>query len=426
VLIFLNRNRPIGSTPEQPFSAPEQQRLRVGGLPNAISVADLNGDSHPDLAVLSCSGDITTLLGDSQGHFAVKATNTTVGSLPFSLAAGHFDDDGVVDLVTANWSSSTVSVLQGNGDGTFEPAVDFWSGDATASAAVGDFNDDGRADIVAGRLRNDHLALLLNDSPQPGDGIVITRDIPYDSTTSPTDDPFAAHHTLDVYAPPKGTASFAGAGRPYPVVVWAHGGGGIAGDKTMPSYVMRSLAAEGIVAVSVDYRLGLAPQGVKGEDQIKDVVQAFRWTRDNIGSSAYGGDPTNMFVSGHSAGGVFWTQLATQEQYRVEQRSIRGLVLVSAGDAAATPSAEQPPSLLLNGDQGGELVSIHHSLIFCQRSTAMGRESTLVIVPGRDHLMLVSDLALADDLGRITMLDFLRSHLVSSGGPWRANGGCDG
>jgi dienelactone hydrolase len=366
----------------------------------------LNGDTHPDLAVVGgSSGDITTLLGDGQGNFVVKATNVTVGGLPFSLAAGDFNDDGIPDLVTANFSASTVSVLQGNGDGTFQPAVDFWSGDATMSAAVGDFNDDGRVDVVAGRLRNDHLALLLNDSPQRGDGVVIKRDIPYGSLTHPTNDPFAAHHTLDVYTPPPGTGSFAGRGRPYPVVLFAHGGFGITCDKSMVSYLMRSLALEGIVAVSTDYRLGLG----LAEDQTKDVAQAFRWTYENVGSRNYGGDPNNIFVSGTSAGANLVAKFATEKAYD-DQKNIRGLVTLGSLLAEPGNADVLPPSLLLNGDESLEIALTPTSATFSAHAKRRGAESDHVIVAGRDHLTLVSDIALPGDPGRVHMLNFMRNN----------------
>lgn len=412
VLIFVNRDRRFGATPEQPFTTSEQQRARVGATPNAIAVADLNGDIHLDLAVSGLSGDITTLLGDGGGHFVVQTTNTTAGSLPFSLATGDFNDDRVVDLVTGNWISSTVSVLQGNGNGTFQPAVDFWSGDATTSAAVGDLNGDGRIDVVAGRFRDDHLALLLNDSPKPGDGVVVTRDIPYPSPTHPTDDPFAAHHTLDVYMPPKGTVSFAGRGRPYPVVFFAHGGSGMAGDKTMVSYLMRSLAGEGLVGVSIDYRLG-GPPAPKA-DQIQDVVAAFRWTRDNIGSIEYGGDPRNIYVSGTSTGAERMVSLATDAPFVDEQRDIRGLVTLAGHFAQPGDTPRLPPSLLLTSDGSGDQETLVHTAAFAARSRQRGQpESTQVIVRDRDHLTVVARSALPGDRARVEMFKFLRSHLVA-------------
>lgn len=409
VVIFLSGHRPAGAAAGQPFTATPQQRIRVGSWPAAIAVADLDHDSEPDLAVLdSSSGDITSLLGDGKGGFVVVATNVTVGALPRSLATGDFNGDGLLDLVTASFMASTVSVLAGEGDGTFQPAIDFWAGDAPTSAATGDFNSDGRVDVVAGRTRTDHLALLLNDGPRRGDGVVIARDISYGSPTHPTNDPFAAHHTLDVYLPPEGTPSFAGGGRPYPVVFFVHGGGGISGDKSMVSYLMRSLARQGLVAVSTNYRLGRD----LGVDQVKDVAQAFRWTRDNVSSSDYGGDPNNMFVFGYSAGASAGSVLATDLAYQDERKSIRALVMAGSAQRDPGTAPNQPPSLVLNGTEGMEQVTLVLSTAFSTQSKARGADSRQVIVPGRDHLTIISDMALPGDPARVEILSFLRSHLA--------------
>ena len=408
LLIFLNRNQP-GQAPFD--TGPSQPAIRVGGTPDAIAVADWNADSHPDLAVLgNGSGDITTLLGDSRGRFGVEATNVTVGAIPRSLASGDLNGDSIPDLVTASFGASTVSALQGNGDGTFQPAVDFWSGDAPTGVTVGHFDGDGRLDVLAARLRTDQLSLLRNDSPQRGDGVVITRDIRYGSPTHATDDPYAAHHTLDVYTPPSGTASFAGRGQPYPVVFFAHGGAGISGDKTMVSYLMRSLAADGIVAVSTNYRLG---QGL-ADAQLMDIAQAFRWTRDNVSAKA-GGDPENIFVFGHSAGGGAAAKLAIDTRYSDEQNSIRGLVLASAPVAVEDAGRRQPPSLLVNGTDGMEAGLTPASAAYAAAASLHGTDSTHVVVLGRDHLTIVSDMALGADEGRAHVLTFIRDHLRRSG-----------
>lgn len=415
VLIFLNRNQVPAPVATQPFAtAPSQSPIRVGASPDAMALADLNGDTHPDLAVAgNASGDITTLLGDQDGHFVLKARNVTVGPLPRSVAAGDLNGDGRQDLVTGNFSSSTVSVLEGNGDGTFEPAVEFWSGDSTTSAAIGHFNGDGRLDVVAGRLRNDHLALVLNDSPQRGDGVVITRDIPYGSPTHPGYDPWAEDHTLDVYSPPPGTAPFAGRGRPYPVVFFVHGGGGIGGDKTMVTYLLRSLAMEGIVGVSTNYRLGLDSTT---EDQAKDVAQAFRWVHENIGSRAYGGDPNNIFDTGHSHGSGLAGKLGTETTWMAEQQNIRGMVLVSfCTPELVKPTPTQLPSLLIAGDEGFDGAKCDRdSEKFSNDSRALGAESEHVTVAGRDHMTVLSDIALNGDPGRVAMLEFMEERLGES------------
>jgi acetyl esterase/lipase len=400
LLVFLN-----GDDAVQPFAFSPDQAIRIGSMPDAIAVGDWDGDAHPDLATLeTTSGSITTLLGDERGYFRVRATNVSVGALARGLAVGDFDDDGTPDLVTASFAASTVSVLEGNGDGTFQPAVDHWVGDEPTGVAVGNFDADGRLDLVAARLRTDQLTLMINDGPEWGDGVVIHRDISY-SPMHPDDDPYAAHHTLDVYVPPKGTPPFAGPGDSYPVVLFAHGGGGIALDKSYNSYLLRSLAARGIVVVSMNYRLG---SNVAAE-QTLDGIHAFRWTVDHIRSFA--GDPWNVFAFGYSAGAAVMNQLATGPQLEAEQAHIRGLVLVGHTEAAPGSAAVIPESLLLSGDEGLERALWKSSDDYAAASRARGTNSTPLHIPGRDHVTLVADLALPDDPGRIAIDAFLWAHL---------------
>jgi para-nitrobenzyl esterase len=105
--------------------------------------------------------------------------------------------------------------------------------------------------------------------------------------------------TLTVHAP-------AGAGTRRPVVVWLHGGAWLSGAGSLAWYGGRSFAANGVVAVGVNYRLGalgfLRLPGVSdGNLGLLDQVAALAWVRDNIG--AFGGDPGNVTVMGQSAGG---------------------------------------------------------------------------------------------------------------------------
>ena len=405
VLIFLNRNESGGSAAAEPFNeAPSQPPVRVGATAGPITVVDLNRDGNSDLAVVGASSfDVTTILGDGRGQFAAKARNVSLGGISRSVAAGDFDGDGIPDLVTANFASSTVSILRGKGDGSVQPAVDFWVGDAATGVAVGDFNGDRRPDVVSGRLRDDHLALLINDSPKQGDGVAIVRDIPFGSPTHPTDDPYAAHHTLDVYSPPKGAASFAGPGRPYPVVFFIHGANGSA-DKSHYNFVLRSLAREGIVAVSTNFRLGSST----AEERTQDVAHAFRWTVANIAS--YGGDRRNIFMFGNSFGGSFAIRIVTRPEFAAERQHVRALILGSGLAASEEPSGTQPPSLLLTGTQGLEIPS-RLSAAFSARSVAMGAESEHHTIDPRDHFNLISRMALPDDPARVLMLDFLKARL---------------
>jgi acetyl esterase/lipase len=130
-------------------------------------------------------------------------------------------------------------------------------------------------------------------------------------------------HKLDLFLP-KGKKDF-------PVIVLVHGGCWTIGDKScvgLYSAVGQFLASRGVGAVLPNYRLW---PWVKHPEQIKDVARAFAWTHQHIGD--YGGDPDNLFIGGHSAGGHLAALLATDEQYLKAEglslKDVRGAVTVS-------------------------------------------------------------------------------------------------
>jgi para-nitrobenzyl esterase len=96
-----------------------------------------------------------------------------------------------------------------------------------------------------------------------------------------------------------------------PVLVWIHGGG-LAEDGAL-NYDGTKLAANGVVVVTINYRLGALgflahpaladrPGGAAGNYGLMDQQAALRWVRHNIG--AFGGDPDNVTIAGQSAGGL--------------------------------------------------------------------------------------------------------------------------
>jgi hypothetical protein len=407
VLIFLN----TGADGAPAFaSSPSQDPIRVGAQPDAIGVADLNRDGHLDLAVIGgAAGDITTIAGASDGYFRRLQRSVTAGGQPRSVAAADFDRDGITDIVTASFGSSTVSVFRGKGDGTVEPGVDFWAGDSSTSVAVGDFGGDEEIDLAVGRLRTDKLSVLVN-APGKGDGVSITRDVLYTSTPDPV---VAFHNTLDVYVPPPGTRSFAGAGKPYPVVLFAHGGGGATCAKNMVGYLMRSLARRGIVAVTMNYRLGTPV--ADAPKQIENYASAVEWVHANIGGPRFGGDPDTIFASGTSSGGILALAFGTDDAYATKRAMIAGIAIT--GQPVPWPSTKLadakslPPMLLLFGDEGGDLRNFPPAAAYAQAVEQLGGSARALSIPGRDHLSLVSNLAVDGDLGRTALLDFIRSRL---------------
>jgi len=99
-----------------------------------------------------------------------------------------------------------------------------------------------------------------------------------------------------------------------PVLVYFYGGGFVNGDSSEPRYDGESMAAKGIVVVSVNYRLGVfgflahpeltkeSPHKASGNYGLLDQNAGLRWVQRNIVS--FGGDPKHVTIAGESAGSI--------------------------------------------------------------------------------------------------------------------------
>ncbi|NVO83945.1 alpha/beta fold hydrolase [Hymenobacter terrestris] len=148
-----------------------------------------------------------------------------------------------------------------------------------------------------------------------------TADVAY---VPATDSAYSAkRHLLDVYAPKKPGA------KPYPVVVFIHGGNWTSGSKDLYSFVGRRLAKQGVVAVVISYRLS---PDVRVPQMADDCARAVVWVRRHIAD--YGGDPARLFTMGHSAGGGLAALLATDDarfrRWGETTNPVRGVVLDDA------------------------------------------------------------------------------------------------
>jgi para-nitrobenzyl esterase len=112
--------------------------------------------------------------------------------------------------------------------------------------------------------------------------------------------------TLNVWVPAKTSAA------KLPVMVWIYGGGFVAGTTSEPRQDGTHLAQQGVVVVSMNYRLGVfgffvhpdlakeSGRNSAGNYGLLDQVAALQWVHDNI--AAFGGDPGNVAIFGESAG----------------------------------------------------------------------------------------------------------------------------
>jgi para-nitrobenzyl esterase len=118
-------------------------------------------------------------------------------------------------------------------------------------------------------------------------------------------------------------------GRGLPVMVWIHGGGLI--DGTGASYDPSELVKQGVIVVTINYRLGYlgffaqaaidAEGHLNGNYGLMDQQFALKWVQKNIAN--FGGDPKQVTIFGQSAGGLsVYSQLASPLAAGLGQRAI--------------------------------------------------------------------------------------------------------
>ncbi|MER7847703.1 carboxylesterase family protein [Kitasatospora sp. NPDC096077] len=142
--------------------------------------------------------------------------------------------------------------------------------------------------------------------------------------------PGAEYLTVDVHTP-------AADGGRRPVMVFVHGGGFITGSNRAALYDGSAFARDGVVLVTVNYRLGIPGfldlPGAPPNRGVLDVLAALRWVRDTI--AAFGGDPGNVTVFGESAGATLTCALLALPEARGLFR--RAIVQSGSGTGAFTP-----------------------------------------------------------------------------------------
>lgn len=107
---------------------------------------------------------------------------------------------------------------------------------------------------------------------------------------------------VNVFTPSPETPS---EGDGLPVLVWIHGGGYFAGSPASPWYDGRNFNRDGVVTVTISYRLGFDGFGwiedAPSNRGVRDWLLALEWVQQNI--AAFGGDPGRVTLAGQSAGG---------------------------------------------------------------------------------------------------------------------------
>ncbi|MEW5538055.1 carboxylesterase/lipase family protein [Streptomyces cyaneofuscatus] len=151
---------------------------------------------------------------------------------------------------------------------------------------------------------------------------------------------------LNVWTPSTEETGRAEGAEGLPVLVWIHGGSLLHGSSAVPVYDGSAFARDGVVLVSVNYRLGVEGFGLfpdaPANRGLLDQLAALEWVRENI--AAFGGDPDRVTVAGESAGAVsIGALLATDRAAGLFRRA----VLQSGAPAALTPDAARGTTELI-------------------------------------------------------------------------------
>jgi len=157
------------------------------------------------------------------------------------------------------------------------------------------------------------LFVLLAIAHEELKGIEIFKDIPYTEIKGVNPN----LTSLDIYTPVIGENC--------PIIVFIHGGTWSLGDKGSLNYKTLVFTKANFVYVSINYRLS---PDIKHPIHASDVARAITWIYKHI--SDYGGDPQNIFLLGHSAGGHLAALIATDEHYLKDlgfsTKIIRGVI----------------------------------------------------------------------------------------------------
>ncbi len=169
---------------------------------------------------------------------------------------------------------------------------------------------------------------------------------------------------LNVWAPPRPASGLPAAPEPgsnrtgegRPVLVYFYGGGFVAGDGSEPRYDGETMAKKGIVALTVNYRLGVfgflthpgltaeSTQHASGNYALLDMAAALDWVQKNI--AAFGGDPRKVTIAGESAGSIAVSALMASPLSK-------GLIAGAIGESGALIAPTLPPAPLADAEAIG-------------------------------------------------------------------------
>jgi acetyl esterase/lipase len=193
-------------------------------------------------------------------------------------------------------------------------------------------------------------------------------------------------------------------------LVWLHGGGLTANEKSFPAELLDS----GLALVAVNYRL--VPR-VEPPECVADAAAAIAWVFRNI--AGFGGNPERIFISGHSAGAYLGDLVVMDrthlQAHGIDANRVAGHLSLSAQkvthfvirERMGLPAhrivvdtwaplhhvrADAPPTLLLTGGRDKDLPGRYEENALYERMMRLAghQDIDLIEIPGADHAGMIS------------------------------------
>lgn len=110
-----------------------------------------------------------------------------------------------------------------------------------------------------------------------------------------------------------------------PVLIYVHGGNWNKGKKEIYWWLGRNFAKKDVLAVLPGYTLS---PNASYDEMAQQIAQAILWTKEN--ASNYGGDPSQIYITGHSAGGHLGALAIMNPKYGINPDDVKGIILNDA------------------------------------------------------------------------------------------------
>ncbi len=178
-----------------------------------------------------------------------------------------------------------------------------------------------------------------------------------------------------------------------PVLIYFNGGGLMAGSGSEPRYDGSSIAKEGVIGVTANYREGVfgffahpeltAASDYKGSGNygFLDQVAAIQWVKENIG--AFGGDPARITIVGESAGSFSVSLLMCSP---LSKGLIAGAMLSSGAEVLP-----YGPTAQADADAAGAALLTNAGIASLADAMAMNADSLQQLLPPRGMASVVLD-----------------------------------